>query len=90
MNLPGRSWRSSAARREGLAVTFHHPMSTQGRAQSCTEYPAGVQTAVSSPKLLTLMSYHENKTNSAALVCKPTIPIERTPLVGEVSVNFCG
>jgi hypothetical protein len=28
--------------------------------------------------------------NSVALVRKRTIPIERPPLVGEVSANFCG
>jgi hypothetical protein len=28
--------------------------------------------------------------NSVALVCERTIPIERQPLVGEVSANFCG
>jgi hypothetical protein len=27
--------------------------------------------------------------NSVALVREPTIPIERPPLVGEVSANFC-
>jgi hypothetical protein len=31
-----------------------------------------------------------NKTNSVALVRERTIPIERPPLVGEVSANFCG
>jgi hypothetical protein len=30
------------------------------------------------------------KLNSVALVRKRTIPIERPPLVGEVSTNFCG
>jgi hypothetical protein len=30
------------------------------------------------------------KTNSVALVREQTIPIQRPPLVGEVSVNFCG
>jgi hypothetical protein len=29
-------------------------------------------------------------TNSMALVCKQTIPIEQPPLVGEVSANFSG
>jgi hypothetical protein len=28
--------------------------------------------------------------NSVALVRKQTIPIERPPLVGEVSANICG
>jgi hypothetical protein len=30
------------------------------------------------------------KKNSMALVCEGTIPTERTPLVNEVSANFCG
>jgi hypothetical protein len=30
------------------------------------------------------------QTNSVALVRKPTIPIERPPLVGEVNANFSG
>jgi hypothetical protein len=29
-------------------------------------------------------------TNSVVLVCERSIPIERPPLVGEVSTNFCG
>jgi hypothetical protein len=29
-------------------------------------------------------------TNSVALVRERTIPTERPPLVGEISVNFCG
>jgi hypothetical protein len=32
----------------------------------------------------------KTKLNSAALVRERTIPIERPPLVGEVSANFCG
>jgi hypothetical protein len=31
-----------------------------------------------------------NVTNSVALVRERTIPTERSPLVGEVSANFCG
>jgi hypothetical protein len=37
--------------------------------------------------------YHINYptgTNSVALICERTIPTERPPLVGKVSVNFCG
>jgi hypothetical protein len=32
----------------------------------------------------------EQKLNSVAVVRKRTIPTERPPLVGEVSVNLCG
>jgi hypothetical protein len=35
-------------------------------------------------------SYLQNKTNCVGLVGKQTIPTERSPLVGEVSANFCG
>jgi hypothetical protein len=31
-----------------------------------------------------------NKQNSVALASKRAIPTERSPLVGEVSANFCG
>jgi hypothetical protein len=33
---------------------------------------------------------YKNKTNTVVLVRKRTIPTERPPLVGEVSVNFSG
>jgi hypothetical protein len=33
---------------------------------------------------------YKQKTNSALLARKRTIPTERPPLVGEVSANFCG
>jgi hypothetical protein len=32
----------------------------------------------------------KKNTNSVALVCEQTILTERPPLVGEVSINFCG
>jgi hypothetical protein len=37
-----------------------------------------------------LKLYKKLKHNSVALVRKRTIPIERPPLVGEVSDNICG
>jgi hypothetical protein len=37
-----------------------------------------------------ILHSHLQTTNSVALVSKRTIPTERTPLVGEVSANFCG
>jgi hypothetical protein len=33
---------------------------------------------------------HKQKLNSVALVHERNIPVERPPLVGEVSANFCG
>jgi hypothetical protein len=42
-------------------------------------------------ELTTELKEDVNKqTNSVALVRKRTIPTERPPLVGEVSINFCG
>jgi hypothetical protein len=38
----------------------------------------------------TLFAMLELKLKSVALVRKQTIPNERSPLVGEVSANFCG
>jgi hypothetical protein len=34
--------------------------------------------------------HYQTKLNSVALVCDRTVPIERPPLVDEVSANFCG
>jgi hypothetical protein len=51
------------------------------RAMYCTEQHQPVHTTP---------SYLTKKTNSMALVRERTIPTERPPLVGEVSVNFCG
>jgi hypothetical protein len=39
---------------------------------------------------MVLVLVPNNKTNSVALVRERTIPIERPPLLGDVSTNFCG
>jgi hypothetical protein len=35
------------------------------------------------------LNNNDNNNDSVALVCERTIPIERPPLVGEFSANFC-
>ena len=41
-------------------------------------------------EIVEIIIYNKTKLNSVALVRTRTIPTERPPPVGEVSVNFCG
>jgi hypothetical protein len=52
-------------------------------------YDFVVLTSLTHPRTILLVVL-ETKLNSVAVVSKQNIPTERSPLVGEVSSNFCG
>jgi hypothetical protein len=71
-----------------MSVQLHAPATLTSRKES--EYLLYIKLQASQGLSGGYSEDTTNKTNSVALVRKRTIPTERPPFVGEVSVNFNG